>query len=386
MIGGPDAELGEPSIATFGADRIAIASLANITASSDPLGGLVPSIPMQGPPSTPCQGFAVCLFTSRDGGATWRNTSLPTARQYYDPDIVFTEQGRLIIATLAYGSGSSTRIDVTSTLDDGSTWSPTVTASNSDRVDRPWLRLGRDGLVLLYVAEGGREVRGAVSRDDGATWTAAGSMPCRWPSPPIPLPGGDWIFLCTSTQDGPWMTRAIRWDPASGTFEPKGGFPWSRWFPILVPGAGQGLVALTSHDENGEASITMRRSEDVGVSWAAPLDLRKASAELQALQYSCLMGAQTQADGIVRAIVSGIGERSQQAQLCLPRETRKSIWALDVDPATGALVAARPLGSPDEPPPIPSSETTPINDDFHSVQQGAMAWSHDGVVAWTRWT
>lgn len=385
VLGGPKMELGEPVIAIDGRDHIAIASVANITLVQEPLDELVPALPGGDGGRPPCRGFAVCLFTTRDGGETWANTTLPAAGQYFDPQILFTKSGRLVVVTLGYGQGTSTHIAVTSTTDDGFTWTPTVTASTNDRVDRPWLRAGLHGLALLYVADSGREVRGAVSKDEGATWSAAGTLTCRWPSPPVEVSAGSWVFLCSHYVDGRLLTRAFGWDRASATFEPRGSMPLSRWFPIVTKDGQGGLVAVTSHDDvGGEASITVRSSRDQGASWGPAFDLRKASEDLHAMRYSCLMAADLHSDGTLRVIVAGIESVSQQAQLCLPRETRRFIWAVDVEPTTGAVIATRPLGSPNDSPPVRSSETAPVNDDFHAIADGAMAWSHDGIVAWTR--
>jgi hypothetical protein len=385
VLGGSRAELGEPVIALNGPDQIAIAALSNASYADDPLDALVPTVLPQGPQRTPCKGFGVCLFASRDGGATWTNASLAPLRHYYDPQIVFADNGRLVVAGLMFGGNGTTRIDVTSTTDDGATWAPSVTASTNERVDRPWLRAGTSEWVMLYVAETGREVRGGYSHDQGKTWSSGGTMTCRWPSPPIEVGPGTWMFLCSTYQDGQLRTQAVHWEPSRALLEPRGDMPGSRWFPILVGDQDGRLVALTSHQRSGEeASITLRQSGDQGATWSAPIDLRKASAALEDLRYSCLMAAHVDASGILRILVAGIPEISEQGQLCLPREARRHIYAIDVEFATGARIAIRPLGSPAIVPPVSSSNLPAINDDFHDIVDGAMAWSHDGVVAWTR--
>jgi len=384
LVPAPEGVYGEPALAVDGL-HVAIAAVANVSRSVPlPLPSLPPLPLARASTRWPCAGFHLCLSATRDGGATWTNASIPGSGAWYDPQVLFAPDGALTVATLTYGAdGSSTSIQVTRTTDDGATWTAPTVVSVGNAVDRPWMRSGDRQLVLLYVGESGSVVRGARSLDAGTTWSDAGVLRCRWPSPPVEGEGGAWDFLCSFTDDGEWATRLVRWTPATGTFTPGPSMPWSRWFPALVSAGGR-LVAITSHpDAANESSLTVRFADAAGEGWTSPLDLRKASPDLARMKYSCLMGASATSDGLVRVIVEGIAHTAQQGGLCLPRGTAVSVWDVEFDPADGSVVAVRSLGQPDRSAPG-GPAGPPVNDDFHSVTPSAMAWSYGGRLAWAR--
>ena len=274
-------------------------------------------------------GFSAALQRSRDGGRTWQTTALPLPAgldRPYAPDVAFAPDGTLYVVyvNLAGGGNVPDNLWLSRSGDGGRTLSAPVRVAGplafqariavdeAGAVHLTWLQAKDVGLLSL----GGvpSPIVSAASTDGGHTF----SRPVRVSDPARELVGaaspvidadGDLVVLYEDFQrdrrdfenlDGPpWgepfslvVTRPLQSGAFAGGVElEKGVVPTHRFlaflpeFPSLAAGPGDTLYVAWADGRNGDEDVFLRRSDDDGATWSAPVRVNDGAKGDGSAQY-----------------------------------------------------------------------------------------------------
>ena len=270
--------------------------------------------------------FGCDLHVSTDGGASWRQASLPAPpagpereTQCFSPDAAFGADGRLYVAFTSFGTvpGSGTVPDavwVATSDDGGSTFAPPVQVNGPNAFE---VRLAADPsdpdvLYVVWVQAAdvgsfgftapGNPILVSRSGDGGATWQPpARATPARRQRVVAPVPAvgadgtlyvayldvGDDVLDYVGAHEGkpgpahagPWALVVARWSEGSRWAEKvvdPAIVPATRFLvlfpptPALVADQRGDRVYVGFHDaRSGDADVRVWSSDDRGRSWSA---------------------------------------------------------------------------------------------------------------------
>jgi hypothetical protein len=225
------------------------------------------------------------LWKSSDHGSTWSAVNVGTeadgAHGNSDVDLAVGRDGTLYLVSMGYDrkANEGTHIAVGVSGDVGKTWHWT-TLSRTRFDDRPWIAVTPDGAAHV-IWNDGAGVSHAVSRDHGATWSAAERIHSEGGSSHLAAgPNGELAVRVT-----PVSASGNKYTPNSEfvAVSTDGGVTWQKhkppgernWVPEDTEGAIPRWVEPVAWDANGhlwllwtEASgVWLARSTDRGESW-----------------------------------------------------------------------------------------------------------------------
>lgn len=349
--------------------------------------------PAPEPIGPPCSGFGLCLHVTRDAGTTWHQVDVFRPDGFSmsaDPTLVFTSDGTLHMAGHRSSGGD---IVYARTSDLGASWSTPQYLVMDQQQDRPWLSVNdADTLVLTWHYGGSQEQApegiGILWSDDhGETWNDIQGAPtdCGLPGPARPLREDHWIVAC---DDAPIPGKTVfRFQTSHNhTSIATGWLNWGYGINLISNGPNSRLVMTdTSPLRWTGNTIHVRYSDNDGITWSQPIDLRRLTDLDDDWDWVWLSWADTDNAGNLHAlIVGGPGEHCYN-QRCNDPLQRQVVWVA-TDPESGDLLGDALL-TPTDPDARARERERDLHttgDDYHHViahENGVLiAWGHDG---WT---
>jgi BNR/Asp-box repeat len=221
------------------------------------------------------------LWKSTDHGATWTAVKIAGATGNSDVSLAVAPDGTLYLVQLLFDpkAGDGVHVTIGVTRDLGATWHWTILAQDHWE-DRPWVAVAPDGTAHVIWSDT-RGVMHSMSRDHGATWTAAQTL--------YPTGGSSHLAV------GPHGDVAVRVIPAHAggsrftagadciLVSTDGGRTWQKrsppakldWAPTDVVGSIPRWVEPLAWDAQGSLyalwtdihGVWLAQSTDAGVTW-----------------------------------------------------------------------------------------------------------------------
>lgn len=269
---------------------------------------------------------------SEDGGATWTTARLPmgpeagpghplaTFNQADDPALLFLPDGTLLYTALVFSFASAGGVGLGMTAPSIALWRSTdggatfpearvlfagsgarsaVPGPGYANHDKQWLAAGSDGTVLMAwnlnevrtpgCPESCTRVLASASTDGGRAWSAPSVVYEGVASGAFPLVLGDgsWVVSYRETSDAAVHVAVSR--DRGATWSTNATIDRTTKFPVLAktvgPGASGERVYMAypmTGEKDGQPdvpqTVTLRWSDDGGLTWSAPLALEESKA------------------------------------------------------------------------------------------------------------